>query len=112
MQTCTTTTTYKARDPTKTLLYEVISQNIETFFAQCDSDPNSRGWPEYVKEEFYDYLKCGVLAYGFNRLHCGDCKKDILVGFSCKNRGFCPSCTGRRMAESAAHLTDLSLIHI
>ena len=29
-----------------------------------------------------------------------------LVPFSCKGRGFCPSCGGRRMAERAAHLVD------
>jgi hypothetical protein len=29
-----------------------------------------------------------------------------LVPFSCKRRGFCPSCCGRRMAERAAHLVD------
>ena len=29
-----------------------------------------------------------------------------LVAFSCKRRGFCPSCGARRMAESAAHLVD------
>jgi transposase-like zinc-binding protein len=26
--------------------------------------------------------------------------------FSCKRRGFCPSCGPRRMAETAAHLVD------
>jgi Transposase zinc-binding domain len=29
-----------------------------------------------------------------------------LVAFSCKKRGFCPSCGGRRMAETAALLSD------
>ena len=28
------------------------------------------------------------------------------MAFSCKGRGFCPSCGGRRMAERAAHLVD------
>jgi hypothetical protein len=28
------------------------------------------------------------------------------VGFSCKGRGFCPSCTGRRMADTSARLVD------
>lgn len=32
-----------------------------------------------------------------------------LVAFSCKGRGLCPSCTGRRMATLAAHLTDAVL---
>jgi hypothetical protein len=29
-----------------------------------------------------------------------------LVAFSCKRRGFCPSCGARRMIESVAHLVD------
>lgn len=29
-----------------------------------------------------------------------------MVPFSCKRRGFCPSCGGRRMAERAAYLVD------
>ena len=29
-----------------------------------------------------------------------------MVAFSCKRRGFCPSCGARRMAESAALLVD------
>ncbi|NOT32503.1 MAG: hypothetical protein HOP15_18815 [Planctomycetes bacterium] len=29
-----------------------------------------------------------------------------LVAFSCKGRGFCPSCCGRRMADTAMHLAD------
>ena len=29
-----------------------------------------------------------------------------VVAFSCKRRGFCPSCGARRMAESAALLVD------
>ena len=30
----------------------------------------------------------------------------MVVAFSCKGRGFCPSCGGRRMSELAAHLVD------
>ncbi len=45
-------------------------------------------------------------AHGFARFHCFTCGSDALVAFSCKGRGFCPSCGGRRMAESAAHLVD------
>jgi len=33
-------------------------------------------------------------------------RKSNMVAFSCKRRGFCPSCGVRRMVESAAHLVD------
>ncbi|MBW2547473.1 MAG: transposase zinc-binding domain-containing protein, partial [Deltaproteobacteria bacterium] len=47
-----------------------------------------------------------MLAHGFARFRCGACGTDRLVAFSCKGRGFCPSCGGRRMTERAAHLID------
>jgi hypothetical protein len=30
----------------------------------------------------------------------------MLPAFSCKTRGFCPSCAWRRMAQQAAHLVE------
>jgi transposase-like zinc-binding protein/putative transposase len=39
-------------------------------------------------------------------VRCTDCHAEKLVAFSCKRRGFCPSCGARRMAESAALLVD------
>jgi len=52
------------------------------------------------------YLECGILAYGFLRVRCEDCGESRVVAFSCKKRGFCPSCMGRRMADTAARLTE------
>ena len=48
----------------------------------------------------------GVLAYGFVRFKCGDCRSEQLVAFSCKKRGFCPSCGGKRMADTSTHLVE------
>jgi len=62
--------------------------------------------PNYIQQEFDDFLKCGRLEYGFLRLRCDSCKQERLLAFSCKRRGFCPSCGARRMAESAALLVD------
>jgi ribosomal protein S27E len=62
--------------------------------------------PDYVSREFEDYLKCGRLEHGFLRVRCESCHHEKLVAFSCKRRGFCPSCGARRMADSAAYLVD------
>ena len=40
------------------------------------------------------------------RLGCDTCKHEVLLAFSCKRRGFCPSCAGRCMAQTAAHLVE------
>jgi len=67
-----------------------------------EADPLA-AWTEH---EFRRYLTCGILAFGFARARCTDCGQERLVAFSCKARCVCPSCTNRRMAEVAAHLSD------
>ena len=59
-----------------------------------------------MQDEFDAYLKCGRLEEGFLRVRCEHCHAEKLVAFSCKKRGFCPSCGARRMAETAALLAD------
>ena len=48
----------------------------------------------------------GQPAAGFLRVRCADCHAERLVAFSCKRRGFCPSCGARRMSAGAALLVD------
>src|SRR5438093_831705 len=98
--------TYAPRDPSHTVLYHVIAEHLETFLASCHDEREATGLPASVQREFYDYLRCGILAHGFLRLGCDTCKHELLVPFSCKRRGFCPSCAGRRMAQMAAHLVE------
>ncbi|MCL4696393.1 MAG: transposase, partial [Burkholderiaceae bacterium] len=62
--------------------------------------------------EFDAFLECGILAHGFLRLRCGECGHDKLLAFSCKRRGFCPSCGARRMSQTAAHLVDRVIPHV
>ena len=98
-------THYERRRPEETILYQLVQEHIETFFAQVETETGS-GLPNFVKDEFDTFLECGILAHGFLRLRCADCTHEKLVAFSCKRRGFCPSCGGRRMAQTAAHLVD------
>ena len=65
-----------------------------------------RDLPRFVHRELQAYLGCGDPASGFAWLECQGCAIHRLVPFSCKTRGFCPSCAGRRMAVGAAHLVD------
>jgi len=64
------------------------------------------GLPNFVRRELAGFLDCAILARGFARVRCTRCGDDLLVAFSCKGRGICPSCGGRRMADTAAHLVD------
>jgi transposase-like zinc-binding protein len=76
----------------------------------CTAD--GAGIPRFVEAEFERYLACGILAHGFARVRCQDCGDELLVALSCKGRGFCPSCTTRRMHDTAAHLVDGVLPHV
>ena len=96
---------YERRRPEETILYQLVQENLETSLAQVEAERGS-GLPEFVKAEFDAFLTCGILAHGFLRLRCSECGHEKLVAFSCKRRGFCPSCGARRMAETAAHLVD------
>ena len=85
-----------------------VTVHVATFRAQAASLRDGDGLPGFGEQEFRDFLHCGWLAGGFARFRCTTCGLDRLVPFSCKGRGFCPSCGGRRMAERAAHLVDHS----
>lgn len=67
---------------------------------------DGRPLPDYVQREFDEFLRCGRLEHGFLRVRCDNCHAEGFVAFSCKRRGFCPSCGARRMAEAAALLVD------
>lgn len=95
---------YTRHRPERTLLYQLVEQHYPAFRrlrAEADGP-----LPDFVQQEFDAYLKCGRLEEGFLRVRCECCHAEKLVAFSCKKRGFCPSCGGRRMAETAALLTD------
>jgi hypothetical protein len=87
------------------VLHELVSRHAQTMLAEL-RDADGRGLPRYVERELAEYLRCGILAHGFARVRCTTCHDEIVVAFSCKRRGLCPSCTARRMADTAAHLVD------
>ena len=59
--------------------------------------------PPRVHEEVRRYLQCGDLRRGFSVVRCDDCRRSELIAFSCKTRGWCPSCGARRAHETALH---------
>lgn len=96
--------TYRPRNPKASDLHRIIRENyLQTFH---DREIKGVTFPFHLKREFERYLTCGILAHGFARFHCSHCQKDLLVAYSCKGRTICPSCTGRRMADTAKHLVE------
>ena len=96
---------YARRTPETTVLHVVVREHLETFLCAV-RDERGKSLPKYVEDELRRYVRCGILAHGFVRVACPVCRKEILVGMSCKCRGACPSCSVRRMCGTAAHLVD------
>ncbi len=77
-----------------TVLYQSVARawpKIEVEYAI-----NEQSISPHVISEFQKYTPCGILEHGFVRLYCKDCPAERVIGFSCKGRGFCPSCGSRR----------------
>jgi len=95
---------YVRHRPEETVLYDVVERHQGAFFAHLEEQ--GRRVPGFVRDEFEAILRCGRLEHGFVRVKCEGCRHEHLVAFSCKGRGFCPSCASRRMAETGAKLVD------
>ena len=92
------------REPETGVLFRCVHAEWNTFVQRAEA--GERVVPRSCRREVEGFLHCGILGYGFARVHCDACKQDCVVAFSCKGRGFCPSCGTRRMVDTAAWLVD------
>ena len=84
---------YRPRRPETTTLYEVVRDNIETLYGAISDGALAVRIPKHARRELEAYLGCGIPSWrGFARFRCPDCGESRIVAFSCKGRGFCPSC--------------------
>jgi len=104
---------YQRRRPERSVAYQVVQQNLETWLARRSAGGLDAGadWvvdpvPAYVERDLRKYLECGILAHGFARARCEKCGQDFLVAYSCKGRGVFTGCSTRRMVETAAHMVE------
>jgi len=59
-----------------------VQQHAASFIARTEAGTGA-ALQRFVTEEFDAFLECGILAYGFLRLRCGECGHDKLLAFSC-----------------------------
>ena len=99
---------YRRREPEKTALYGIVSQYRDYLpMVWQDRFQSTYGaLRNEVLEALDSYLNCGLLCHGAARAYCDTCKHSILIAFSCKKRGICPSCTSKRAVIFAEHLYD------
>ncbi len=97
---------YQSRQPADGVLYQTLADHLETFLFEREQE--HRPLPAYISEELHAYLRCGIHHYGFLRVCCPDssCGFEHAVPFSCKKRGFCPSCGAKCAAATEEYLID------
>ncbi len=92
------------RDPKTLAIFGALTEHLNPFLRATDID--HQGLPQYVIRELHKFLECGVPEFGFSRWQCDGCTTGLVLPHSCKGRGFCPSCGGRRMSQTAANIID------
>lgn len=95
---------YARHRPEDTVLYRIVERHAPSFFSALGEQGASL--PGFVRDEFDAFMRCGRLEHGFIRAKCQACRFEHLVAFSCKLRGFCPSCAARRMADTSSYLLE------
>ena len=97
---------YKRRQPETSVLYQIVYHSRDDLGYQWES----RFQHEFgvlrdeVTKTLDEYLNCGILAHGAARVLCDGCKYSLLIAFSCKRRGVCPSCGAKRAVKFAEHI--------
>ena len=83
---------YRPRQPESTPLYRIVEEHLPAFaeasahrpafFERLDTRGAGADWPGFVRDEFEQYLRCGVFLHGFCRVRCPACRKEFLVPLS------------------------------
>ena len=69
-----------------TVLYRAVQSEWAT--SQTLLAASERYVPQFCRREVDAFLRCGILAHGFARIWCEECRQDDVVAFSCRGRGF------------------------
>ena len=105
---------YRPRHPERTVLYRVLFHYFDRFLTEYEH----RFEKEYgflrpiIKEVVERYLDCGNPHCGFARIRCPDCGEERLLMFSCRTRGFCPSCHAKRLEEWGEWMREELLLDV
>lgn len=102
---------YRRRQPEESPLYRIVYHGREELPRVWEEkfQPTYGVLRDEVLETFDEYLNCGLLQHGAARVYCENCKHSLLVAFSCKKRGLCPSCNAKRAVKFGEHLYDAVL---
>jgi hypothetical protein len=89
---------YRPRRPRESPLYQLVERHLEELLRLWPTRFARQHGPlrPVVERVLREFLRCGLLEHGFARLWCSECRRSVLVAFSCRGRSFCPSCEKKR----------------
>jgi len=105
---------YRQRHPERSVFYRVLFHYFESFLLEYESRfEHEYGYFRPIIQEVVDrYLDCGNPMCGFARIRCPNCGEEHLLMFSCKTRGFCPSCHAKRREEWGEWMREELLLDV
>jgi len=91
---------YRPRSPRQSPLYQLLDAHYERVKDLWDERFERRYgfWRGRWDTAVARFLDCRLFEPGFARIVCPSCRAELLVAFSCKGRGLCPSCGAKRAA--------------
>lgn len=99
---------YRPRDPQASDLWRLLDGHFEAFrevYHERFQDKYGF-WRPVVDRSVAAFLTCGDLHEGFARVRCPNCKHEMFVAYSCKQRCTCPSCHQKRTLLTAMHVAE------
>jgi ribosomal protein S27E len=105
---------YRERHPEHSVFYRVLFHSFEQFLQEYEVRfEKAYGYFRPVIQDVVEkYLDCGNPMSGFARIRCPDCGQERLLMFSCKTRGFCPSCHAKRCEEWGEWMREELLLDV
>ena len=99
---------YRPRVPQAADLWRLLDGNFANFLeVYAERFQTKYGfWRPVVDRSITAFLKCGDLQEGFARVRCPNCKHEMFVAYSCKQRCTCPSCHQKRTLLTAIHVAE------
>ena len=73
---------YHRHRPEQTTPYSIVAAHYPRFVQKIEHGGGHL--PKFVRQEFEDYLMCGLLEHGFLHVKCDDCRHDHLVASALK----------------------------
>ena len=99
---------YRPRDLRASDLWRLLDEHFDSFRQVYDEQFQAKYgvWRSVVDRSVTAFLKCGDPQVCFARVRCPDCRHEMFVAYSCKQRCTCPSCHQKRTLLTAVHVAE------